>query len=155
MSAMDSEHWDGTVDWKSICLKIMDWVERSFQLELSLNDAIFREVRLSTTYSLNQFRLPKPNIAKRAGVFAFWFRKLKPISYAENSPNYFSAINEMIALMAGLAICQTYKDDLINPDFAVANIPRRLLFDWIYSLRRNSYSPHSLTMAFELVASKY
>ncbi|GHV19868.1 hypothetical protein AGMMS49959_05940 [Planctomycetales bacterium] len=155
MATVEPEFWDGAVDWKRICLQVMNWVERNFQLELSLNDAIFREVRLSTTYSLNQFGLPKPNIAKRAGVFTFWFRKLKPISYAENSPNYFSAINEMTALMTGLAICQTYKDDLVNPDFTVANIPRRLLFDWIYSLRRHSYSPHSLTMAFELIASKY
>lgn len=143
------------VDFEPAIKRICDAAERDIQVRLRIDRNILSEVKQYANNDLNKFGLPRPNVAKFAGVFSFWFRKLKPISYADDSQNYYPAINELVGLISSLAICEEYKDDLSNPDFCVAKIPVRLVKDWINGLRMHSYSPSSLTMAFELIASKY
>jgi hypothetical protein len=51
---------------------------------------------------------------------------------------------------AGLSICGSYKDDYSRVEFS---LDRRLLLDWLHSLRFHSHSPHSSMFAFELLTT--
>lgn len=79
--------------------------------------------------SLKDMDIEKPNVAKITGIVTFWVRKLKPFSYETEAiakGNKLHALNELIAIQTGLAICNTYKDDYSLDDFRISN---KLLID--------------------------
>ena len=151
---MDEDRiWLQQLRWREVLFDCLTGFEKKFSCQISVDNEILADVTAFTMRSLSQYGLRKPNVAKIAGTLSFWFRKLKPIGYMPGSGANFTAVNELLALMLGLSICQSYKDDLSNPDFKVAAIPKRLLVDWVNSLRAHSHSPNSAAMSFELAAA--
>ncbi len=142
-----------TVSWREILTWLLIWFERGNDCELIVDREILNEVQKHTRMSLGNYGLPRPNIAKIAGVFSFWFRKLKPLHYSLDSNTRYTAVNEYLGLMVGLALCEKYKADLGNSEFKIAAIPKRLVLDWVNSLRVHSHSPNSTTMSFELITT--
>ncbi len=142
------------IDWEAITREVLNMAEAHFGFIGVLDPYILAEVIEFTRQGLrHNYRGSKPNVAKIAGMFSFWFRKFKPISFAKESQNRYLAINEFVALQVGLGVCQRYKDDLSNPDFSVRDVSRRLRKDWVHSLRIHSHSPNSTIMSFELLAA--
>jgi hypothetical protein len=97
---------------------------------------------------------------------AFWVCKLKPLAYREEPKGIprrrrVSTLNEILAILTGLDICNVYHDD-----FTLENIPAvdvlsppdgvkyRLFNDWVHGLRYHSHSTYSLILAFELIVSQ-
>ncbi len=141
------------VEWREILTWLLAHFERKYDCTLHVDGDVLDEVRKHTVLSLGEYGLARPNIAKIAGVFSFWFRKLKPLSYSSNSSARYTAVNEYVGLVVGLALCEKYKADLGNSKFRIAAIPQRLLSDWVNSLRFHSHSPNSATMSFELITT--
>ncbi len=141
------------IDLEDIIKNITDTAENEFNIVLCCDMEIVKEVLLNASETLSDFEIEDPNLAKKASAFAFWFRKLKPIHHNELSKNRYNAINEYISLKIGLSICSMYIDDTTK-DCDDFKVPDRIFKDWISSFRKNSHSPHSSTIAFELFVSE-
>ncbi|MEA3314667.1 MAG: hypothetical protein U9Q30_02260 [Campylobacterota bacterium] len=139
------------INWSPILTEIAEYCENRFQTALVIDTDVLQEVELMAGITLDNFKITNPNVAKIASSIAFWIRKLKPIYFDENAQNKFLAINELVSLLVGLSICKRYFDDSSNTEFKIS---KRILNDWTSSYRINSHSPHSSTIAFELLASK-
>jgi hypothetical protein len=141
------------VDWHKILIQIAIDISTRLDLKIFVEDYILKEIEDRVYDSLRGLHIPRPNVAKIAGVVAFWVRKLKPFSYDADetaSGNKFHALNELIAIEAGISICNSYKDDYSRVEFS---LDKRLLLDWLHSLRFHSHSPHSSMFAFELLTT--
>lgn len=149
----NANDWLKQLDWVAILSDVAGEFEKEFACSLFIDNHILSDIRVFALRSLGQYDLPKPNVAKIAGVLSFWFRKLKPISYSRDSMCNFTLVNELIALLLGLGICEKYKDDLSKVDFSVSDISKRVLRDWVLSFRAHSHSPSSSVMSFELIAT--
>ncbi len=139
------------VDWNAVFVRVVGEVESHYGLKLFIDATTIREVGERAGLSLESLNMDSvPNVAKVAGHVAFWIRKLKPVSFAPDSPNHLTVVNELVSLLVGVAICRTYFDDRSKGSF---DIPPRILFDWVGSMRFNSHSPQSTAISFELMAS--
>lgn len=139
----------GNIDWRPILFKAAERIEQAQNVKLIVDEAIVLEAGRLIQDHLNSIGLFQPNVAKIAGQVAFWIRKLKPLSIASDSPNYFLLANERAALAVGLAICNLYKDDCGKPGRIA--LPARVFSDWVKSFRYHSHSPHSSMTSFELL----
>lgn len=142
------------VDWETVLTNIAVDVSIEFCLDILVENYILQEVEDRISSSLAVMNIERPNVAKIAGVVAFWVRKLKPFCYAPDQAarsNKLSPLNELIGVQAGLAICRLYKDDFSCEEF---HLPKRLLTDWLHSLRFHSHSPHSALFSFELLTTE-
>jgi hypothetical protein len=141
------------IDWRSVLTGIAADVSTELNLNIIVENYILVEIADRIHISLEYMGIARPNVAKIAGVVAFWVRKLKPFSYAPDETaksGKFHALNELIGIQAGLAICNSYKDDYSREEFRLSS---RLLIDWLHSLRFHSHSPHSSLLAFELLTT--
>lgn len=151
---MASDFQQLNLDWFALAEAAVSSAEKKFGCATFLDAIILAEVVEFTERNLEaNYSGFKPNVAKIAAVFSFWFRKLKPISFDPATKAHFLAINEMVALEIGLGLCERYLDDLSTPGFKGSQISDRLIFDWVHSLRAHSHSPNSTVIAFELVAA--
>ena len=142
------------IDWRDVLSNIAVDISAEFDLNIMVEEFILKEIDDCINDSLDSMNMKNPNVAKIAGVVAFWVRKLKPFSYTQDEGakgNKFHALNELIGIQAGLAICNFYKDDYSRTEFHLSN---RLLQDWLHSLRFHSHSPHSSLFAFELLTTE-
>lgn len=140
------------IQWEPIFERLCRRLERRWECTFAIDREILIEVADKTQATLAGLNdTSVPNVAKVAGHVSFWIRKLKPISYAAQSPatGKFLAINEYVGLMVGLGICHEYLDDSRKAFFQ--DPPSRILRDWVVSFRVNSHSPHSTQIAFELL----
>ena len=138
------------INWINIFQEMCEFAEDKFEIELFIDKNIVEEIEIMVEETLNSFNLDNPNVAKIASVLAFWIRKLKPISHKSTSKNKFLAINELVGLLVGLSICRKYFDDYSQEKFRISS---RVLTDWVNSFRRNSHSPHSSVISFELLTT--
>jgi len=138
------------IDWIVIFQDMCGFAEDKFDTELIIDKNIIEEIEIMVEDTLNSFNLDNPNVAKTASVIAFWIRKLKPIFHKSSSKNKFLAINELVGLLVGLSICRNYFDDFSKDKFRISS---RVLSDWVNSFRRNSHSPHSSVISFELLTT--
>lgn len=140
----------GNVDWFKILYEITATAEKKFNLSLTIEGEIAKEIEVLVKRNLASIEIQKPNVAKVAGIVAFWIRKLKPIGFASDSKNKLLTVNEYVSLMVGLSICHKYFDDASRDKF---KIHKRILKDWISSFRYHSHSPHSSLTAFEILST--
>jgi hypothetical protein len=141
------------VDWKKLLIEVASAASAGMNVSICVESFILDEINDRIDDSLAGLRIDRPNVAKIAGIVAFWVRKLKPFFYdpAETATGgKLTTLNELVAVQVGLAICQTYKDDLSRESF---HLSERLLLDWLHSLRFHSHSPLSSLFAFELLTS--
>ena len=139
------------IRWRDIFDEIVNWTEEKFELCLIVDKEILKEIEVRAEETLRGYQLSRPNLAKIGSSLTFWIRKLKPISFAENSKARLFVINELVALLLGLSICMRYHDDYTKEDFS---IPIRIFHDWVTSLRYNSHSPYGTSISFELLTSQ-
>ena len=137
------------VDWAAILMAEATAVEKDYRIIFNIDEAVVLEAERIIRDSMDSIGLTQPNVAKIAGLVAFWLRKLKPLSVAEDSPNNLLTLNEVIALRIGLAICNAYKDD--DSKAQAIKLPPRILNDWVNSFRYHSHSPNSSMISFELL----
>jgi len=139
------------IDWIVIFQEMCTFAEEKFGIKLIVDKNIIEEIEIMVEDTLDSFYLDNPNVAKTASIIAFWIRKLKPIFHSSNSKNKFLAINELVGLLVGLSICRNYFDDFSKEKFKISS---RVFSDWVNSFRRNSHSPHSSVISFELLTTK-
>jgi hypothetical protein len=79
----------------------------------------------------------------------------------DDKSSRFFAIDELLAVITGLAICNTYHDDETLAEIPIRALldPEndrtfRIMYDWVNNLRFHSHSPHSLIFTFELIANE-
>jgi hypothetical protein len=140
------------VDWLAVLVRITEKAERKFGVLLIIEQEVVLEIETVVLKSLKSIDIERPNVAKVAGVVAFWIRKLKPIIHKDTSLAKHNAINEYISLLVGLSICYEYHDDFSKPVF---KLRKRILRDWVQSFRYHSHSPHSSLIAFELLTTAH
>jgi hypothetical protein len=128
----------------SILMEMVNDAEVRFGISLVVDGDIVKEAETQVLSSLRGIGLASPNLAKIASAFAFWIRKLKPISHSPDSKNKYLAINEYVALMVGLSICTRRSK---SPSIRIS---QRILVDWVNSFRVNSHSPSSSMLIFEV-----
>jgi hypothetical protein len=129
-------------------------VSVEMNMDICVESFILDEISDKIEGSLINLNIDRPNVAKIAGIVAFWVRKLKPFFYDPSETatgGKLTTLNESIAVNAGLAICKSCKDDLTKDEF---HISERLYLDWLHSLRFHSHSPHSSLFAFELLTTE-
>lgn len=135
--------------WQEILMKAAAAIERKYRVKLLVDEAILLEIGRFIADGLASLGFYSPNVAKVAGIAAFWIRKLKPLSIAPDSPNHFLLANERAALLVGLTIAAMFEDeDGVARKIAM---PKDILIDWTSSLRYHSHSPYSSITAFELI----
>lgn len=135
--------------WQKILLHAAGKIEQDYHVRLVVDGSILNEISMVIDESIAALGFPNPNVAKIAGEVAFWVRKLKPLSIASDSPNYYRFSNERAALLIGLAIANLYEDD--QGQRRKVWLPSDILRDWITSLRYHSHSPYSSITSFELL----
>lgn len=141
------------VNWGQVLTSQATDIANELGLDIIVESFILEEIKDRIELSLKDMDIEKPNVAKIAGVVTFWVRKLKPFSYASEAianGNKLHTLNELIAVQTGLAICNTYKDDYSLDDF---HLSKRLLIDWLHSLRFHSHSPASTLFVFEILTT--
>lgn len=139
------------IEWTVILNHVVTHFEQQFDLKLVIDEDIVKEIEAEAAHTIETYKKARANVAKIAGSVAFWIRKLKPISHDETSEQKYLAINELVGLYVGIGICSHYFDDSSRADFD--RIDQRVIQDWAYSMRRNSHSPQSTVIAFEIIAS--
>jgi hypothetical protein len=142
------------VDWQHLLIEIAGTTSAEMNISICVESFILDEISDRIKDSIDNLHIARPNVAKLAGIVAFWVRKLKPFFYdpAETATGgKLTTLNELIAVQAGLAICKTYKDDWSKENF---HLSERLLLDWLHSLRFHSHSPHGSLFAFELLTTE-
>jgi hypothetical protein len=142
------------VNWRNVLTRTAGNISTRLDLDIVVENFILEEIEERVQISLNHMDIPSPNVAKVAGTIVFWVRKLKPFSYAQKETakrKTLHALNELIAVQAGIATCEAYKDDYSKEGI---RIEERLLIDWLHNLRFHSHSPHSSLFAFELLATQ-
>jgi hypothetical protein len=142
------------IDWQKILISIAGDISRELDLDIVAENYILDEISDRINNTLTGLHMQKPNVAKIAGVVTFWVRKLKPFSYSPSDMAKgakLSPLNELIAIQSGLAICYKYNDDYSRSNFKLS---KRLLKDWLHTLRFHSHSPHSSLFAFELLTTE-
>ena len=140
------------IDWEAALHDGCALAEHSLNLSLTIDRDIVREIAAEAEKTLAGLQMTSsPNVAKIAGHVAFWIRKLKPIAHAADSPHRFLAVNELVGILVGMGICRSYFDDTRKE---TVELPKRVMNDWIASLRHHSHSPHSCALMFELLASE-
>lgn len=135
----------GTVDWYGILMHEAEIIEDTLQLKLVVNQPVVDELEEMAMKTLATFNQTKPSAAKIAGNVVFWIKKLKPVHTAQNSPNEFLLVNELLAVMVGIGICNL--PTILPPTSVTMSEPT--MNDLIASLRYHSHSPNSLAMFFE------
>jgi hypothetical protein len=142
------------VEWGKVLKRVATNISTEYRLNIIVEEYILKEIQERIKATLEDLRMDAPNVAKIAGVVAFWVRKLKPFSYAyckAAEGEKFYALNELVAIETVFAVCSQYNDDYTNPERFMPS--ERLLKDWIHSLRFHSHSPHSLIFIFELLTT--
>jgi len=137
------------VDWQAILMAEAANAERDYHILINVDETVILEAKRIIGDSIDSIGLIHPNVAKIAGLVAFWLRKLKPLSISRDSPNYLLTLNEVVALRVGLAICNAYKDDTSKAQGI--RLPPRILSDWVKNFRYHSHSPSSSIVTFELL----
>jgi hypothetical protein len=140
----------GNIDWVALVDPICQLIESTYDVKLKIDSDSLKELDAVATKTIGTYDIRHPNPAKVAGHVVFWFRRVKPLSYADDTPAKCFAVNEMAALWLGLAICDQHHGDESR---IAMSLPARVAKDWISSLRYNSHSPHALATAFEVLAS--
>jgi len=123
---------------------IANWLARKFDLKLYVNLRIVDECYVLAKHTLESFRQPKfPSAGKVAGVHCYWVKTLKPLALREDSPKENLVINELCAILLGLATLQISAK--INTDF---------IRDFAGSLRIHAHSLHSISFIFEILEGR-
>lgn len=138
------------IDWLTIFTNAVLSAEKHIGLSLIIHEYVVEEVKHYINRTAKNLNTP-PNVAKAAGLVAFWLRKLKPVSHHPDSENTNTCINEYIAIHTGLGICKGYFDDTSKE--TAWTYDKRIVTDWVKSLRYNSHSPHGSMILFELIGS--
>lgn len=141
------------VNWHEILMHTAMNIADEFNLNILAEEYVLREISDRIASSLEHIEFKNPNVAKIAGIVTFWIRKLKPFYYDfDDLAKYdkLHPLNELIAVETGLAICSHYKDDYSLESF---HLSKRVLKDWLHSLRYHSHSPYSSILVFELLAT--
>ncbi|MBM2814520.1 MAG: hypothetical protein HW421_1282 [Ignavibacteria bacterium] len=139
------------VDLLRLILYVTNYCEKSFKIQTNIDADIVGEIYKQAQNSLKSFQ-SEPNEAKIAGIIVFWIRKLKPIHHKAESPNKQLLINENVALLVGLSICN--KNSYQYTKANLISIRQRIYIDWVKSLRMQSHSPNSMAIAFEILTCK-
>jgi hypothetical protein len=142
----------GNINWMVLVNPICKSIEHEYNVKLKVDIDALMELGAIAAKTIGGYDIRHPNPAKVAGHIVFWFRRIKPLSFSDDTPAKCFAVNEMTALWLGLAICNTHRG---NESKEVLRLPPRIAKDWIFSLRYNSHSPHALATAFELFASDH
>lgn len=136
------------VCWPEIIKKAAGQMEKKYKIKLTIDENIIFEINRMLEYNISALGY-QPNVAKFAGLLAFWIRKLKPVSLSADSPNYYLASNEELALLIALALTRLYKDE--------SGVQKKIivqpgtLMGLARDLRYHSHTPHSLMVTFELL----
>lgn len=137
------------VDWEKVLYATASHLEKKQNIKVDIDPHVVFDVGNMVNKSLDDIGLDNPNVAKIAGQLAFWIRKLKPLRLSPDSPNKLLTVNEHVALLVGLALCNKYRDD--NSKEKPLRLPPRIFRDWLQSFRYHSHSPHSSMISFELL----
>lgn len=130
-------------DWHDVADQQARNIEKVKGVKILVDHAIVGDVARMIGLGLKNFHIPHPNSAKVAGLAAFWFNKLRPFSIDQASKRYFLQVNEVAALLIGLALCQLASKRPLH-------LSDRLMGDWITNFRYHVTSPHSSVTSFEL-----
>lgn len=141
----------GNIDWRTVISAACCYVENREGVGLDIDTDLLAELEIYANKSLRGYNIENPNAAKVAGHVCFWVRRVKPVLHKPDTIRKFLAVNEEVALLVGLAICQNYFDDARAESFKISP---KILKDWVSSLRYNSHSPHALAIAFELITGR-
>jgi hypothetical protein len=94
-----------------------------------------------------------PNDCKQKAIYAFWIRKLKPISLkksnATNNHYICSSLNEYCAIHIVIS-----ELDIIYDTDALNDISKELWHDLLYFFRYKSVSPHALYLILAFIYTK-
>ncbi|MBF0426743.1 MAG: hypothetical protein HQL66_13090 [Magnetococcales bacterium] len=135
----------GPMSWRDLFGEVAGDFERKCKLALMIDDDVINELIKRVQGTLSGYNLDRPSPAKIAGHLSFWIRKLKPISFDPRCDRKYLAVNEMVGILLGLAICRRFG----KGNFALP--PARVRSDWVRSLRFHSHSPHSTALMFEMM----
>ncbi|MBF8272939.1 MAG: hypothetical protein HW380_2044 [Magnetococcales bacterium] len=135
----------GELVWRTIFDEVVGDIERKFGLCLIVDQDVVDELTAKTQTTLASYGLHLPNEAKIAGHLSFWIRRLKPISHCEKSERKWLAINEAVGLYVGISLCEKFSEKKFRKP------SRRIMLDWITSMRVNSHSPQGTALAFEVL----
>jgi hypothetical protein len=135
----------GTVDWYGVLMREAGVIEEKLDVRLVIDRRITDELGEMAKKTLVTFNQTKPSAAKIAGNVVFWMRKLKPIHIAQDSHNAYLLVNELLAVLVGIGICNL---PTVMPPTKVT-MSKAMRNDLITSLRYHSHSPNSLAMFFE------
>lgn len=144
---------NNNVNWRDVLVETAGNIATELNLNIVVEEFILQEISDRIDNSLNHIEFEKPNVAKIAGIVMFWVRKLKPFHYDFDEAaksGKLHPLNELIAIQTGLSICSQYKDDFSLDNFRLS---KRILKDWLHSLRYHSHSPYSSLLAFELLST--
>ena len=139
------------INWLEILEKAVSTVEKNLEVKLIIEHLVVEEIKKYILATSNNLET-RPNVAKSAGLVAFWIRKLKPVSHHPDSEKTNTLVNEVIAIHTGLGICKNYFDD--GTKDKPWKYDGRVVTDWANSLRYNSHSPHSSMILFEFIGSQ-
>jgi hypothetical protein len=137
------------IRWLDILTQEAAYVEENYKVCIEIDEAVVLEAERLINDHLSATGLIQPNVAKIAGLVAFWIRKLKPLHITFNSSNRLSTVNELVGLRIGLALCNLYVDD--NSKDHEVKLHPRIFNDWVTSFRYHSHSPSSSINSFELL----
>lgn len=133
------------VDWYAVLRREAELVEKSLGVLLHIDRVAIDEIDEMSEKTLVGFNQNKPSVAKVAGNVVFWIKKLKPVSRQPDSDNDYRLINELVAILVGVGICNLHYSGTAN----ALHMPPQTLNDLAASLRYHSYSPNSVAMIFE------
>jgi hypothetical protein len=133
------------VDWYQVLLREAAIIEKRLCVLLVIDRVAIDEIDEMSEKTLSSFNQTKPSVAKVAGNVVFWIKKLKPISRAADSENDYRLINELVAVLVGVGICNSQYGGTAH----AVNMTAQTLNDLVASLRYHSYSPNSVAMIFE------
>lgn len=133
------------IDWQIIVYDVAITLEKAFDTKLYIDRVTIDELDEKATQTLQSFNQDTPSYAKRAGNVVFWIKKLKPLSRAVGGKNDCRFINELLAVLVGVGIC----NHKFNGTNEKMKIPSSMLQDLASSLRYHSHSPNSVALIFE------
>lgn len=137
------------IDWQKILYAKIKELEKFFKISIAIDSNIILEIEDLVFRQLSKSN--SRNVAYIAGQLSFWLAKLKPCSIVSNSTNKQYSINELLALLVGLYISDSYKDDYSK--ISTLKLPVRILKQWLVYARYGNQTLDSTIILFELITS--
>ena len=142
-----------SIDLPKILQSTAARLQQRFNIVLYVEPAIVHEIMGQLPHTLSHSHTSvTTEIAKIAGAFTFWVRKLKPISFQQGHANAWQklpTVNELAAILVGAGVIEFF----ISHHFPHLRfkLPPHTLRDWASSYRYNAHSPHSCSLTFEML----